>query len=221
MSGDHPTLAVGLHWNVWGEDEGEFDLSDVRAVRDEFHRQVDAFHGLLGRLPTHVDSHRRAHREEHVMPVFQELVAPLGVPLRDDSCVRFVGRFYAQWECMVTNPEYVSMPFLQHLLHEEVGAGWTEFSCHPGYASPDYSAVYLSESEAEPRVRQTTEELDIRVVSMPTIWRRSDERRRPERGAQVSVGSISRGGGELSIADADRTDLNDGQSCLAGRQCGS
>jgi predicted glycoside hydrolase/deacetylase ChbG (UPF0249 family) len=171
MSRDHPALAVGLHWDVWGEDEREFDLDDVAAVRDEFRRQLDAFHRLLGRAPTHVDSHRHAHREEHLMPVFRELVAPLGVPLRDDGRVQFVGGFYAQWEWMVTNLEYVSVPFLQRLLREEVPAGWTELSCHPGYVSPDFASVYNGERETEvrtltdPRVRQTLAELGIRLAS--------------------------------------------------------
>ena len=171
MSRDHPGLAIGLHWDVWGEDEREFDIDDLRAVRDEFHRQLDEFHHLLGRMPTHVDSHRHAHRKEKLMPLFRELVEPLGVPLRDDGRVRFVGGFYAQWEWMVTNLEYVSVPFLQQMLREELGEGWTEVSCHPGYLSPDYTAVYLGEREAEvrtltdPRIRQTIEELGIRLVS--------------------------------------------------------
>src|ERR671939_232224 len=58
MSRDHPALAVGLHWDVWGEDEREFDTTALAAVRNEFRRQLDAFHALLGRPPTHVDSHR-------------------------------------------------------------------------------------------------------------------------------------------------------------------
>ncbi len=122
-------------------------------------------------MPTHIDSHRHAHREKKVMPLFRELVEPLGVPLREDGRVGFVGGFYAQWEWMVTNLEYVSVPFLQRMLREEVPEGWTEFSCHPGYRSPDYTAVYLEEREAEvrtltdPRIRQTIEELGLRLVS--------------------------------------------------------
>ena len=85
--------------------------------------------------------------------------------------MRFVGGFYAQWQWMVTNLEYVSVPYLQRMLREEVGEGWTEFSCHPGYASSDYAAVYYAEREAEvrtltdPRIRQTVEELNIRLGS--------------------------------------------------------
>src|SRR5262249_24264323 len=145
ISGDHPALAVGLHFDVCGEDEREFDTDNVAAVQDEFRRQLDEFHRLMGRLPTHVDSHRHVHREEHLMPVFRELVAPLGVPLRAAGRVKFVGGFYAQWEWQVTNLEYVCVPLLRQLPREEVPAGWTELSCHPGYVSPDYTSVYLHE----------------------------------------------------------------------------
>lgn len=92
----NPNLSIGLHFDVWGEDEREFDLSDTVAVRDEFRKQLDDFERLMGRLPTHIDSHRHAHRRPGMMPLFQELVAPLGVPLRDDGQVKFVGGFYAQ-----------------------------------------------------------------------------------------------------------------------------
>src|SRR5262245_64014874 len=109
LSRDYPKLAVGLHFDVCGEDEREFDTDDVAAVRDEFRRQLDEFYRLLGSLPTHVDSHRHVHRQEHLMPVFQELVAPLGVPLRDEGRVNFVGGFYAPWEWQVTNLGDVSV----------------------------------------------------------------------------------------------------------------
>jgi predicted glycoside hydrolase/deacetylase ChbG (UPF0249 family) len=171
ISRDHPDLAIGLHWDVWGEDEREFDVADPGAVRDEFHRQLDRFDHLLGRFPSHVDSHRHAHRTDQLMPVFRELVRPLGVPLRDDGRVCFVGGFYAQWEWQVTNLAYVGVAFLQRMLREEVADGWTEFSCHPGYLTPDYQAVYLREREVEvatltdPRIRETIRDCNIRLRS--------------------------------------------------------
>ena len=171
LSREHPDLAIGLHWDVWGEDEREFDTHDIPAVREEFARQLEEFRRLMGRDPTHIDSHRHAHREDHLMPAFRELVEPLGVPLRDDGRVTFVGGFYAQWEWKVTELKYVSVEFLQGMLREEVPPGWTEFSCHPGYRSPGYEAVYLEEREAEvrtltdPRIRETIDELGIKLVS--------------------------------------------------------
>jgi predicted glycoside hydrolase/deacetylase ChbG (UPF0249 family) len=188
MSRDHPGLSLGLHWDVWGEDEREFDISDLRSVREEFHRQLDAFERAVGRLPTHVDSHRHAHRERKLMPLFRELVTPLGIPLRGDGRVRFVGGFYAQWEWQVTNLEYVSVSFLQRMLREEVGDGWTEISCHPGSLDPDSRAVYGHEREAEvrtltdPRIRAAIKDLGITLSSYEdhashceTVRRRSGE----------------------------------------------
>ena len=171
MSGDLPGLAIGLHWDTCGEDEWQLDLDDPKAIRDEFAKQLDLFERFFGRLPTHVDSHRHAHLEEHVMPIIRELVEPLGVPLRGDGKVRFVGGFYAQWEWKVTDLDHVSVAYLTKMLREEVKPGWTEFSCHPGYVSPDYQAVYLQEREAEvatlvdSRIRAEIDALGIRLVS--------------------------------------------------------
>lgn len=151
MSRDHPLLGIGLHWDVWGEDEREFDTCNIVAVRDEFRRQLDEFVRLLGRLPTHIDSHRHAHRSKHLMPVFRELVEPLNVPLRGDGKVHFVGDFYAQWEWKVTNLDYVSVAFFERIIETKVQDGWTEVSCHPGYILPGYVAVYAQEREAEIR----------------------------------------------------------------------
>jgi len=174
LSGAHPELAIGLHWDVIGEDEREFDLSDHEAVRDEFAAQLSRFHELMGRGPTHVDSHRHMHRDPEIDELFAELVAPLGVPLRGHSPVRFVGNFYAQWEWGVTDLAHVSPEAFEQILREEVHEGWTELSCHPGYVSEDYTPMYRHEREAElrtltdPRIRAAFEELAINLESYAT-----------------------------------------------------
>jgi predicted glycoside hydrolase/deacetylase ChbG (UPF0249 family) len=168
---DHPDLALGLHWDVCGEDERDFDVEDLPADADEFDRQMEAFARLVGRAPTHVDSHRHLHRAPGVAPLFRERLEPLGIPLRDDGRVKPVTGFYAQWEWMVTNLHYVSVEFLCQLLREEVGEGWTELSCHPGYRSGDFHSVYLREREAEvrtltdPVVRTEIQRLGIQLKS--------------------------------------------------------
>lgn len=171
LASDHPSLSVGLHWDVWGEDEREFDTRDLEASCQEFDRQLTSFVELFGRLPTHVDSHRHAHRSEHLFPVFIELTSELGVPLRGASELRYVGGFYGQWEWMVTNLEYIGVPFLEKLLRDEVRAEWTEISCHPGYASKDFASVYLAEREIElrtltdPRVLECLNQQNIQLAS--------------------------------------------------------
>jgi predicted glycoside hydrolase/deacetylase ChbG (UPF0249 family) len=192
MSRDMPGLAVGLHWDVFGEDERDFNLADHDAVREEFSRQLDLFQRYTGRMPTHLDSHRHAHLDGDVRRMFSDLTAPLRLPVRGAGTVRFVGGFYAQWEWKVTNLEYVSVPFLQRMVREETPDGWTEFSCHPGYKSPGYRAVYLDEREAEirtltdPRIRQTIEEQGIHLTSYADVPRAV---RDPQRFPGSTVGS--------------------------------
>jgi chitin disaccharide deacetylase len=174
LSRANPELAVGLHWDVVGEDERVFDLGDEAAVRAEFAAQLDRFEAIVGRTPTHVDSHRHMHLKEEVRELFPELVAPLGVPLRGHGEVQFIGGFYAQWEWGVTELEHVSVGALQGILRDEVGDGWTEVSCHPGYITPDYRTTYREEREAEiatltdPRIRATIDELGLTLESYAT-----------------------------------------------------
>jgi predicted glycoside hydrolase/deacetylase ChbG (UPF0249 family) len=172
MSSDHPELSIGLHWDVSGEEEQpSIDLSAPNDVRDDFLRQLERFHELFGRAPTHVDSHKHAHREPLAMSVVQELVAPLDVPLRHDGRVRYLGHFYAQWRYLETELEHVQVSYLQTLLRDEVRDGWTELGCHPGYVTSDFDSVYLTEREVErqtlcdPRVKATIADLGIRLVN--------------------------------------------------------
>jgi chitin disaccharide deacetylase len=153
---DQPKLALGLHFH---EHAGELD------------RQLDEFQRLVGRPPTHIDSHHHVHREPERMPLFVETAASLGVPLRGDGRVAYVGGFYAQWEWQVTNLEYISVEFLGRLLAEEAVEAWTEFACHPGYVTPELDDGYTMEREAEvrtltdPRVMEAIERLGLELAS--------------------------------------------------------
>jgi chitin disaccharide deacetylase len=151
LSAANPDLAVGLHWDVVGEEDRDFAFHDRARVRSEFESQLERFVELTGRAPTHVDSHRHTHMRPELREFFRELAAPLGVPVRGDGRVHFIGGFYAQWEWGVTELAHVSVEALQRILREEVGEGWTEIACHPGYVTPDYTPIYRSERESELR----------------------------------------------------------------------
>ena len=179
LAADHPDLSVGLHCDL--DDLLSHDPADSAAVGAEVGRQLDAFRALIGAPPTHVDSHHHVHLQDPFALLFRELVAPIGVPLRGDGRVASIGGFYAQWEWGVTELRYVSVEFLQQLLRDEVGTGWTELSCHPGYVDPDFESVYLREREAEvrtltdSRIPVTLDELGVRLESYHTFGRVSRE----------------------------------------------
>src|SRR5436309_3540787 len=67
----HPELSVGLHLDLgeWIYCDGEwrklYDViqeDDAVAVATEVEQQVRAFRQLMGRNPTHIDSHQHSHR---------------------------------------------------------------------------------------------------------------------------------------------------------------
>jgi predicted glycoside hydrolase/deacetylase ChbG (UPF0249 family) len=167
----HPALGIGLHWDLDSpKAPPELDFADAAAVRAELARQLEAFDALMGGPPDHVDSHHHVHRRPHIAPIAEELVAPIGVPLRECSDVAYVGGFYGQWEWGVTDLHHISPEFLIWILRNEVGEGWTEIACHPGYAE-GLTSAYLAEREVElatltdPRVREEIDRLGVRLAS--------------------------------------------------------
>lgn len=174
MSRDHPKLGIGLHFDHLGDDEGPrgFDTENPAAVRDALRQQLDTFHALLGRPPTHIDSHHHLHRQPHLIELFRGWADELRLPLRHGGRVNYISGFYAQWEWLVTELRYVSVDFLIELLRKQTTPGaWSEVSCHPGYVSSDFQSVYLTEREAElktlldPRVRDAIDQLGIRLCN--------------------------------------------------------
>ena len=167
----NPCLSVGLHWDLDAGGVDRVDLADPVAVRAELEAQLVAFERLIGRRPTHLDSHHHVHRRPEIAPVARELAAALGLPLRAEGDVRFVGGFYGQWEWRVTDLAHVSPDFLIWILRNEITEGWTELGCHPGYVTAELTSVYGAEREvevetlADPRVRAEAQELGIELVS--------------------------------------------------------
>ena len=106
---EHPRLSVGLHYV---EDGPEID-EPGHAART-FAAQLERFRELTGSDPTHVDSHHHVHMSR--MSTFAPLVEPLGVPLRGDGRVRYVGDFYAQPRRGVVELDRVRAPYLLELL---------------------------------------------------------------------------------------------------------
>ncbi len=171
LAREHPALSVGLHYV---EDGPEID-EPGHAART-FAAQLDRFRELIGSDPTHVDSHHHVHLSR--LATFAPLVAPLGVPLRGDGRVAFVGAFYAQPRRGLVELERVRTPSLLALLSNEAADEFTELGCHPARVTGDLVSSYSKEREVElatltePDLRARIEGLGLTLASYRD-WRAS------------------------------------------------
>lgn len=146
---DHPDLAVGLHLEA-GED---------------LQRQLDLFRQMVGRDPTHLDSHKHVHETEpEVGRAAEALAEELEVPLRNRG-IRYERRFYGR--------DAISPEHLMALI-EALPPGWTEIGCHPA-AGPVPSSSYDAERQIElgtlrdPRVKNLLNVSDVRLCSFAQV----------------------------------------------------
>ena len=176
-------LGVGLHIDLgeWEYHQGAWSIryqvvppEDAKAVGAEVFRQVAAFHDLVGRDPTHLDSHQHAHRDEPLHSILRELADRLGVPLRSYSAhVNYCGDFYGQTSKGEPLPEAISVTGLSHVLNT-LPAGFTELACHPGLDG-DVKSMYRWERAEEvkalcdPRIRELIAAEKIELCSFAAL----------------------------------------------------
>lgn len=152
---EHPDLAIGLH----------LESEDCWA-------QLDRFRHLVGRDPTHLDSHKYVHEAEPVRAVAEALAAELGVPLRNRR-VRYEGGFYGRTAGGDPAPEAISPEHLIELI-KALPPGWTEIGCHPA-AGPVPTSSYNAERQAElqtlcdPQVKILLNVSDVRLCSFAQV----------------------------------------------------
>lgn len=139
----NPRLSVGLHIDLgeWTCEDGEWKRryqvvpqEDASAVRAELYRQLGLFRDLVGRDPSHLDSHQHVHRREPIRSNTVELARGLAIPLRHfNPQVRYCGEFYGQTRTATSDPQAVSVEALSRILRS-ISTRATELACHPGYA---------------------------------------------------------------------------------------
>jgi predicted glycoside hydrolase/deacetylase ChbG (UPF0249 family) len=145
---EHPNLAVGLH----------LESAECR-------KQLDCFRELVGRDPTHFDSHKHAHETDEVFGTAAGALADeLGVPLRNRA-IRYERRFYGR--------DAISPAHLVALI-EALPPGWTEIVCHPA-AAPVPTSSYDAERQIElatlrdPGVKSLLNVSDVRLCSFAQV----------------------------------------------------
>jgi predicted glycoside hydrolase/deacetylase ChbG (UPF0249 family) len=178
-----PSLAIGLHVDLgeWVYRQGEWtalyervDRTDSAAVAREVRAQVDRFCDVVGRFPTHIDSHQHVHGREPVRSIVIGIAAELRAPVRHVSpAVRYCGDFYGQTPRGGPMRDRITPSALVALLRG-LPDGLTELACHPGYAG-DVESMYGVERTLEvealcdPQVRETLDRADIRLVSFASL----------------------------------------------------
>lgn len=166
-----PALSVGMHASLTDvAGQPLVGLETGEGCRDVLQQQLDRFHDLMGRLPTHLDSHHNVHRKPRLLPHFLELAARYEMPLREHSPVRHLSSFYGQWGGR-THLEQIDAQGMVRLLEKEISDGVTELGCHPGYCDPQLRSGYREEREVElrtlchPAVRDCLSVRQIRLVN--------------------------------------------------------
>lgn len=163
----YPALSVGLHF----EQPPETELDDPSQAEAAFRVQVARFRELTVSEPTHIDSHHHIHASGERMAVFARLARRLGVPLRHDGSVRYIGEFWARTENEQPQLERVSRASLLQLIATRVEDGFTELACHPARVTGDFTSSYLEEREVELEtlteagLREEIEAGGVRLVS--------------------------------------------------------
>jgi predicted glycoside hydrolase/deacetylase ChbG (UPF0249 family) len=162
----HADLAVGLHLESAFVLSG--DISPKRRTPDlNCRKQLERFRALVGREPTHLDSHKHVHETDAVFGAAAEaLAAELGVPLRNRG-IRHEGRFYGR---DAISPEQLIA------LIEALPPGWTEIGCHPA-AGPVPISSYDAERQIElatlrdPGVKSLLNVSDVQLCSFAQVGR--------------------------------------------------
>ena len=182
-SRQHPNLSLGLHVDLgeWAYRGGDWVLlyqvvpfNDIAAVADEVARQLAMFRRLVGKEPTHIDSHQHVHLREPLRTVLTATARDLTVPLRHcnaEICYR--GDFYGQTANGAPFPDAISVDGLIKILGT-LPPGCTELGCHPGVGN-DLDTMYCSERVEEvkalcdPRVRTSLVAMGIELCSFQNL----------------------------------------------------
>src|SRR5262245_48619404 len=177
------SLSVGVHIDLgeWSYQDGNWlplyqrvALEDPVAVENEVREQISMFRDLIGRNPTHIDSHQHVHLREPVRRIVARQGSALNVPVRHLSAVaRYCGAFYGQTAQGDPWPDGISTAALVAVIGA-LQPGVTELGCHPGYAG-DRASTYARERDAEvetlcdPAIRRLLDARHIKLVSFDRL----------------------------------------------------
>ena len=161
LTGGSPTLApaqittlVDAQGRLPAKPEG-LGAADPAEIRAEARAQLARFVDIVGRLPTHFDSHHHSHRLPAVFDALVALAAETGRPVRAAAAgmgERLRRRGVATTDHFVEafHGEDATLDRLKAIL-ETLPPGTTELMCHPAFVDEELRAA---SGYAEPRARE-------------------------------------------------------------------
>ena len=177
-------LSLGLHFDVyeWIFKDGNWiqlyevvSADDASAVNNELSRQLEEFRNLVGRNPTHLDSHQHAHFSDPIQSALIRAGNDLDIPVRHfNQTVKFNGSFYGQNEKGVPYPQGISLESLSKII-SGLPIGVTEIGCHPGFINDRLDSVYLIERYEEvkvlcdPSIRSKLDKESVQLISFSDV----------------------------------------------------
>jgi predicted glycoside hydrolase/deacetylase ChbG (UPF0249 family) len=149
-------------------------------ARIELGNQIDVFRKIMGRFPTHLDTHHHVGRHDPILDLVLGFARALKVPVRSqDDTVRNAARRMGLQTPDHFMGESGSEPYwsrertVAHL--ESLPAGLSEFMTHPGYFDDDLAySRYGRQRETElagltaAEAKQAVEQHGIRLVHFGT-----------------------------------------------------
>jgi lipopolysaccharide biosynthesis glycosyltransferase len=175
----HPKLGIGLHFIADNFYTGPlFDLDNKKAVSDELNRQYKKFTKLVGKKPTHLDSHHHIHLRKNILPIFINFSKKNRLQLRNTGKIKYIGNFYGQTYDDKLRPHpihgCISLESLEKIIRS-LPEGTTELGCHPGFITPNLKDPYNKERKLELGVLQNKdlkreiERLGIKIINFSNL----------------------------------------------------
>lgn len=134
----YPDLSVGLH----------FELKEVTDVEAELKRQIEKFIAIVGKMPDHLDTHKRRTTDEGIKEVLEAYAKTNNIPVRNFNA-KHIGSFGI-------NSNDASVAQLERSIDEATDEN-NELMTHCGY-SDDYLREHSSYSD--PREQELASILD-------------------------------------------------------------
>ena len=154
----YPNLSVGLH----------FELPEVVNVKAELEKQIEKFVAIIGKMPDHLDTHKRHTTDEGIKEVLEEYAKEHNLPVRNFNA-KHIGSFGI-------NSNDTSVAQLKRSIDEATNE-YNELMTHCGY-SDDYLREHSSYNDlreqeltaiCDPSIKQYIADKGLRLIN----WRQA------------------------------------------------